>query len=93
MTTGSLTGCERLNTYLLIAWRQRAYDLDSLVADVEVQIVVSRQHPVAPPLQHRPASAGAVFAKPLSSTLTGLPVEHLLVVAAAAPLTRSGSGT
>jgi integrase len=27
---GSLTGCERLNTYLLIAWRQRAYDLDSL---------------------------------------------------------------
>lgn len=27
---GSLTGCERLNTYLLTAWRQRAYDLDSL---------------------------------------------------------------
>lgn len=27
---GSLTGCDRLNTYLLTAWRQRAYDLDSL---------------------------------------------------------------
>lgn len=27
---GSLIGCDRLNTYLLIAWRQRAYDLDSL---------------------------------------------------------------
>jgi hypothetical protein len=27
---GSLTGCARLNTYLLTAWRQRAYDLDSL---------------------------------------------------------------
>ncbi len=26
---GSLTGCDRLNTYLLTAWRQRAYDLDS----------------------------------------------------------------
>ena len=23
---GSLTGCDRLNTYLLTAWRQRAYD-------------------------------------------------------------------
>lgn len=27
---GSLNGCDRLNTYLLTAWRQRAYDLDSL---------------------------------------------------------------
>ncbi|MBP2453488.1 tyrosine-type recombinase/integrase [Mycolicibacterium lutetiense] len=27
---GSLTSCDRLNTYLLTAWRQRAYDLDSL---------------------------------------------------------------
>lgn len=27
---GSLTCCDRLNTYLLTAWRQRAYDLDSL---------------------------------------------------------------
>lgn len=27
---GSLTGCDRLNTYLLTAWRQRAYGLDSL---------------------------------------------------------------
>lgn len=27
---GSLSGCDRLNTYLLTAWRQRAYDLDSL---------------------------------------------------------------
>lgn len=27
---GSLAGCDRLNTYLLTAWRQRAYDLDSL---------------------------------------------------------------
>lgn len=27
---GSLTGCDRLNTYLHTAWRQRAYDLDSL---------------------------------------------------------------
>jgi integrase len=27
---GSLNGCDRLNTYLLSAWRQRAYDLDSL---------------------------------------------------------------
>ncbi|STZ73025.1 site-specific recombinase XerD [Mycolicibacterium fortuitum] len=27
---GSLKGCHRLNTYLLTAWRQRAYDLDSL---------------------------------------------------------------
>lgn len=27
---GSLTGCDRLNTYLLTAWRQRAYALDSL---------------------------------------------------------------
>jgi site-specific recombinase XerD len=27
---GSVTGCDRLNTYLLTAWRQRAYDLDSL---------------------------------------------------------------
>lgn len=26
----SLSGCDRLNTYLLTAWRQRAYDLDSL---------------------------------------------------------------
>lgn len=27
---GSLIGCDRLNTYLQTAWRQRAYDLDSL---------------------------------------------------------------
>ena len=27
---GSLAGCDRLNTYMLTAWRQRAYDLDSL---------------------------------------------------------------
>ncbi|WP_435278450.1 tyrosine-type recombinase/integrase [Rhodococcus yananensis] len=27
---GSLTGCDKLNTYLLTAWRQRAYDLRSL---------------------------------------------------------------
>lgn len=27
---GSLSSCDRLNTYLLTAWRQRAYDLDSL---------------------------------------------------------------
>jgi hypothetical protein len=27
---GSLTDCELVNTYLLTAWRQRAYDLDSL---------------------------------------------------------------
>jgi hypothetical protein len=27
---GSLTSYDRLNTYLLTAWRQRAYDLDSL---------------------------------------------------------------
>lgn len=27
---GSLIGCDRLNTYLLTAWHQRAYDLDSI---------------------------------------------------------------
>jgi hypothetical protein len=27
---GSLAGCDRLNTYLLTAWRQSAYDVDSL---------------------------------------------------------------
>jgi len=27
---GLLSGCDRLNSYLMAAWRQRAYDLDSL---------------------------------------------------------------
>jgi hypothetical protein len=50
-----------------------------LIPDVEVHVVVRRQHLVAPLLEHRLAGAGvAVLAQVPPTALAGLPVAHLL---------------